>query len=167
MSTNMTLSNEIDIGLSLPKRNGPKPETSRPTRKERKPHKQMTQNAPRSLQEELFERARQLPHIAIGNSLVSVPGARAFHLQEGHVHGPREAFQAGREFAHLHPSDDGSLHMTLPPRVYDEVLAKGWGEPHPLSGTMLIWGPRDAQELEVVWDLLKVSYAYALGSYGN
>jgi Family of unknown function (DUF5519) len=94
-----------------------------------------------------------------------VPGARAFHLDEASARGPWQAFQAGREFAHLHPSEDGSLHMTLPPALYDEVLAKGWGEPHPLSRTMLVWGPRDAAELEVVWGLIKASHAYANGAF--
>jgi hypothetical protein len=161
----MTARTEIDAGFEIPKRRGPKPETTRPTRAERKPHKQLTQNAPGDLQEELFNRVRRLPDVSIGDSLVSVPGARAFHLRDESARGPREAFQAGREFAHLHPSDDGSLHVTLPPDLYDEVLAKGWGEPHPLSGTMLVWGPRDADELEVVWSIVKASYAYANGTY--
>jgi hypothetical protein len=160
----MTARAELDAGLEIPQRRGPKPETTRPSRQQPKPHKQLTQNAPADLQEVLFARMRQLPDITIGDSLVSVPGARAFHLQEERARGPRQAFQVGREFAHLHPAEDGSLHMTLPPDVYQEVLAKGWGEPHPLSGTMLVWGPRDAAELEVVWRLLKASHAYATGS---
>jgi hypothetical protein len=94
---------------------------------------------------------------------VSVPGARAFHLVEGVGSGPPQAFQRGREFAHLHPAFDGSLHLTLPQDVYDQVQARGWGEPHPLSGTMMVFGPRDEEELEVVWAILKESYAYARG----
>jgi hypothetical protein len=38
-----------------------------------------------------------------------------------------EAFLIGREFAHVHPRYDGSMHMMLPPEAVDEVLAKGWG----------------------------------------
>lgn len=161
----MIVRTELGTGPGLPRRRGPKPDATRPMRGERKPHKQLTQNAPGELQEQLFERARQLPNVSVGKSLVSVPGARAFHLDEEHAHGPRQAFQAGREFAHLHPAQDGSLHMALPPDLYDEVLANGWGEPHPVSGTMLVWGPRDTAELEVVWSLIKASYAYANGSY--
>lgn len=163
----MTIQMELDSGLGIPRRRGSKPATTRPTRAERKPHRQITQNAPRELQEQLFERARRLPHVSIGKSLVSVPGARAFHLDEEHAHGPKQAFQAGREFAHLHPLPDGSLHMALPPHLYDEVLAKGWGEPHPVSGTMLVFGPRDVDELEVVWNLIKASHAYANGGDGR
>ena len=32
-----------------------------------------------------------------------------------------------------------------------------------LSGTPMIYGPRDAQELEVVWQLLLASYRFARG----
>jgi hypothetical protein len=97
------------------------------------------------------------------DSLVSVPGALAFVLDEESAGGPAEAFQAGREFAHLHPQEDGSLHMTLPSEVAEEAYEKGWGEPHPRSGTPLIFGPRDDGELDVVWQLLRASYTYARG----
>lgn len=96
-------------------------------------------------------------------SLVSVPGARAFVLDEEAAAGPADAFQAGREFAHLHPPSDGSLHMTLPTDVADEAYEKGWGEPHPVSGTPLIFGPRDDDELEVIWFLLQASHRFATG----
>ena len=95
------------------------------------------------------------------DSEVSVPGARAFVLDEATARGPREAFMVGREFAHLHPPEDGSLHLTLPAPVAGAVYAAGWGEPHPMTGTPLIFGPRDEAELEVVWGLLRVSYEHA------
>lgn len=149
--------------LSLPDRQGAPPETSRPSRERPFPHSQLNQNAPRELQEALFERARELPGVTVGDSLVSVPGARAFHLDDEHAEGPRSAFQAGTEFAHLHPPHDGSLHLTLPPGAYEEVRAKGWGEPHPVSGTMMLFGPRDDSELEIVWKIVQSSYRFATG----
>ena len=147
----------------IPQRAGPPPETRRPSRARRVAHQQLTQNAPPELQETLFERARALPGVQVGPSLVSVPGARAFFLEEHMAQGPAGAFQRGLEFAHLHPSNDGSLHLTLPPAAQQVVLDKGWGEPHPISGTPMIYGPRDAQELEVVWRLLLLSYRFARG----
>lgn len=101
--------------------------------------------------------------MSAADSLVSVPGAIAFVLDEAVAGGPPEAFQAGREFAHLHPEDDGSLHMTLPAAVAREVFEKGWGEPHPASGTPLVYAPRDEAELKVVRRLLRSSYDYATG----
>jgi len=128
------------------------------------PHAQRSQNAPAHLQEELIRRALELPGVSESPSLVSVPGARAFVLDEATAGGPAEAFQAGREFAHIHPPYDGSLHLTLPIDVAEAAYAAGWGEPHPLSGTPLVFGPRDEAELEVVWELLQSSYEHARGS---
>jgi Family of unknown function (DUF5519) len=75
----------------------------------------------------------------------------------------RPDWTMGREFAHLHPQQDGSLHMTLPAQIATEAYQNGWGEPHPRSGTPLIFAPRDQDELEVVWRLLRLSYEYAAG----
>ncbi|PTL78799.1 luciferase family protein [Vitiosangium sp. GDMCC 1.1324] len=128
--------------------------------------RQLTQQAPPTLQEELFTRASALPDVEVAPSLVSVPGARAFVLRPEAARGPREAFQAGTEFAHIHPADDGSLHMKLPPALAEQVYQEGWGVPHPRSGTPLVYGPRDPAELEVVWQLLLRSHAWARGAPG-
>jgi phospholipase/carboxylesterase len=144
--------------LNLPRREGPPPEVIGPA-----PHAQRSQIAPSHLQDELAERAFALPSVNESQSLVSVPGARAFVLAQDAAGGPAEAFQAGLEFAHLHPAYDGSLHMTLPAPLADEAYEKGWGEPHPVEGTALIFGPRDERELEIVWSLLLASYEYATG----
>jgi phospholipase/carboxylesterase len=144
---------------TLPTRSGPAPVTIGP-----RPHAQVSQTSPPALQRELAARAVALPGVQSADSLVSVPGALAFVLDEESAAGPAEAFQAGREFAHLHPQEDGSLHMTLPPDIAAQAYEKGWGEPHPYSGTPLIFGPRDDDELEVVWSLLQASYEYARGA---
>ena len=146
---------------TMTRREGPPPEVIGP-----RPHAQRSQNAPAALQEELVRRALELPGVSEADSRVSVPGARAFVLDEASAHGPREAFQVEHEFAHIHPSEDGSLHMTLPDQVAEAAYAAGWGEPHPISGTPLIFGPRDEAELEIVWGLLRSSYEYASTSPG-
>ena len=126
----------------------------------------MSQNAPEHLQERVLEHVASLPGVSVGDSLVSVPGARAFHLDADRAKGPADAFQRGTEFAHLHPPHDGSLHATVPPDLYREIVDKGRGEPHPISGTPMLFGPRDDEELEVVTRLLDASYSYATGAYG-
>ena len=151
----------------VPRRQGPSPLTTRPSPENPFPHQQLTQTAPAALQERLFRRATSLPGVTVRDSCVSVPGARAFHLDEEMARGPEEAFQCAREFAHLHPPGDGSMHLTLPAIVRDEVREKGWGEPHPISGTILLFGPRDEIELETVWQVLLVSYRFALGDLGS
>lgn len=147
----------------LPRRAGEAPRTTTPTRERPFPHQQLDQRAPVDVQELLFQRAARLPGVRVGRSLVSLPESRAFHLDEHHTAGPREAFQRGTEFAHIHTDNDGSLHLTLPPDLYAEVLAKGWGEPHPISGTMMLFGPRDEDELEVAWRILEASWRWASG----
>jgi phospholipase/carboxylesterase len=149
------------IPMPLPKRKGPPPEVIGP-----RPHAQRSQNAPSALQEELVRHVLELPGVSEAESGVSVPGARAFVLDEGSARGPENAFQIGREFAHIHPPEDGSLHMTLPDEVAEAAFAGGWGEPHPISGTPLIFGPRDEAELEAVWGLLRSSYEFATGKFG-
>lgn len=132
---------------ALPERVGPAPEVIGP-----RPHAQRSQNAPLQLQQELVRRALALPGVSEAASRVSVPGARAFVVDEAHASGPAEAFQVAHEFAHIHPPEDGSLHMTLPAEIAEDAYGKGWGEPHPVSGTPLIFGPRDEAELEVSGD---------------
>ncbi len=144
------------------RRSGPRPETT-PTN----PHTQLTQNAPPELQERIFAFASALPGVVVGPSAVSVPGARAFHLPDA-AEGAREAFMVEREFAHLHPASDGSLHMALPPDVVERVIENGWAERHPLAGRfglpgniVMVYGPRDEDELAVVEELVWASHAHA------
>ena len=150
----------VNSGNWLPRRPGPRPHTRR---RDGAAHVQLSQNAPVELQEKLFERACALPGVFTGESLVSVPGARALFLDESLAEGPEEAFQAGTEFAHVHPARDGSLHLTLPAGMVGEVEEKGWGERHPVSPSVMVYGPRDEFELEVVWRLLRASYRFAAG----
>jgi phospholipase/carboxylesterase len=155
------------VGLeSLPERPGPFPSTSTNT-----PQEQLTQQAPPELQEQLFERVSKLPGVGTRDSAISVPGARAFVVRK--PGGPEDAFlvpQVG-EFAHLHPPYDGSLHLALPPALAAEVLAKQWGVAHPLAGLrvtpgmVMVFGPRDEAELEVVAAIVATSHAWATGAF--
>jgi hypothetical protein len=149
-------------GDELPPRQGEPPKTT-----DRDPHRQLTQNAPVHLQDELISRARMLPQTIIRPSLISAPGARAFVLD---VVSPasNKGFIIGHEFAHLHPPDDGSLHMVMPAEYVKSVVLAGWGALHPVAmsgliplNTIMVFGPRDDDELEVVWRLLVTSHEYA------
>ncbi|MGH3900703.1 MAG: phospholipase [Pseudonocardiaceae bacterium] len=148
----------------LPARPGPPPEVSVTT-----PQQQESQNAPTELQEALFSRVAMLPGVAIQPSAVSVPGARAFVLGPGEARGPADAFMVADvgEFAHLHPGYDGSLHLVLPIPLAHDALAKGWAVAHPLSGLrmsaglVLIFGPRNPMELEIITAIARTSHSYA------
>jgi phospholipase/carboxylesterase len=149
-------------GGILPERAGPSPQVSTKT-----PQEQLTQNSPRAMQEELFARVASLPGVATRPSAISVPGARAFTFVDGS--GPQDAFLVPEvaEFAHLHPSHDGSLHVALPPGMAADVVSKGWGVAHPLAGLrttpgmVMIFGPRTRAELDIVTSMVTFSRTWA------
>jgi hypothetical protein len=151
-------------GEPLPRRAGPPPETT-PTN----PHTQLTQQpADEALRAELARRLFSLPGVEERPSIISVPGARALWLEEGS--GPPEAFMAGREFAHLHPRGDHSLHAMLPVEAAREAVDAGWAEQHPVArmgligeGAVMLYAPRDALELDIVERLVGISHRYARG----
>lgn len=150
--------------LNLPPRAGQKPDTT-----SRLPHSQLTQHGPDHITAKLHEWCFSLPNIGNEPSRISVPGARAMVVHDG-VDCNHGAFMVGREFAHIHPHpDSGSLHVMLPPKDAIEVVAKGWGEDHYLVtqghwpvGLVLVFSPRDEQELEVVQLIVKKSYNFAI-----
>ncbi|MEM9034224.1 MAG: luciferase family protein [Actinomycetota bacterium] len=154
----MTLS--ID---DLPVRFGPRPTTT-PIN----PHTQLDQNAPADLQEEVADFMFGLACVDEGESRISVPGARAMLLQDSCRSGPPEAFMIDREFCHLHPPSDGSLHLNLPPEVGAAAIERGWAENHPLARrgiipttVVMVYGPRDRAELDVVKLLVAASHRFA------
>jgi phospholipase/carboxylesterase len=129
---------------------------------------QLEQNAPESCWSELCRLAFDLPDVVERPSQVSVPGARALWLRDDAPAGPREAFMVGREFAHVHPLPEGSMHLALPPPLAEIAIAKGWAEPHPMARTgvipetiVMIYGPRDDEELGAVWSLVQASHRFA------
>lgn len=153
----------------LPERLGSRPRTTPAN-----PHMQLEQNAPAEHWAELTRRAFALPDVEERSSLVSVAGARALWLRDGVPAGPPTAFMVGREFAHIHPLPEASMHLALPPQLAREAVEKGWAEQHPVARMgyipetiVMVYGPRDAEEVEVAWTLLRASYAYARGARGG
>jgi hypothetical protein len=152
--------------MSLPNRPGPPPRTT-PSN----PHTQLDQQpSDPSIREQLARRLFGLPDVEERPTLISVPGARALWLKDDVPPGPPEAFMIEREFAHLHPGRDQSLHATLPPELAQEAIDTGWAELHPVARlglipatTVMLYAPRDAIELEVVYGLVRASYHFAGG----
>ena len=78
----------------------------------------------------------------------------------------------GREFAHIHPYPDmGSMHVQLRHDDAIEVIEKGWGEHHTLVtegfrpvGLMMVFSPRDEDELGVIKSIIGCSYEHATGT---
>jgi hypothetical protein len=149
---------------SLPVRLGDRPRTT-PTN----PHTQLDQQ-PTDLAwvEELARRVFSLPGVIEQPSRISVPGARALVLAPEEATGPPEAFLIDREFAHLHPAPDHSLHAMLPAETVTEAVAAGWAEPHPVAlrglippTAVMLYAPRDEAEVDVIEALVRASHAFA------
>ncbi|CAI6245823.1 unnamed protein product [Periconia digitata] len=79
----------------------------------------------------------------------------------------------GGEVCHAHPSD-GSMHMTLHPADANVVLENGWGERHPLARGgwcrkfvprefMLIYAPRDLEEVEHAVEIISAAVWWVAG----
>ena len=156
---------------SLPPRRG-----SRPATTQTNPHLQIDQQpTDPSIRDELTRRVWGLAHVREEPSGISVPGARALVLEESSRGvGPPEAFMVGREFAHLHPDPDMSLHVMLPVDVAREVMDAGWGEPHVMVSkgfapptAVMLYAPRDRTELEIVHRLVCLSHGFATGAWGE
>jgi hypothetical protein len=148
----------------LPMRVGDRPRTT-PTN----PHTQLDQQPTDSRWvEQLAHRVFALPGVVEEPSRISVPGARALVLAPGEAVGPPEAFLIDREFAHLHPAPDHSLHAMLPIETVTEAVAAGWAEPHPVAlrglipaTAVMLYAPRDEAELDVIEGLVRASHAFA------
>lgn len=159
MGTQITLEN-------MPIRNGERPSTTNSN-----PHTQLNQQPEdisyvNSLQSWAFE----LTNIKKKPSLVSVPGAIALFMDKEHSCKSCNAFMTDTEFAHFHPHPDYSLHLGLPKKDAEVIIAKGWGEWHPLirrgflpPNIIMMYAPRNQEELEIAKFILGRSYAYAKG----
>jgi hypothetical protein len=151
----------------LPFRAGDRPRTT-PTN----PHTQLSQQPDDpGLGAQLARRVFTLPGVSEEPSGISVPGARALVLAEEAAAGPPEAFLIGREFAHLHPAPDHSLHAMLPLKIAEEAVAAGWAEPHPVAlrgliprTAVMLYAPRNHAELDVIEQLVCASHAFARGA---
>ena len=151
--------------MNLPARKGPGPETT-----SQLPHSQVTQHGPDAVIDKLHEWAFSLPSVQNEHSGISVPGARALVMHRD-TQCNHEAFMIGREFAHIHPHpDNGSLHVKLPAADAKHVVDTGWGEDHYLvtqgmypKGLIMVFSPRDDEELEVVKTIVARSHDFALG----
>jgi hypothetical protein len=150
---------------ALARRAGPRPCTTVAN-----PHSQLDQQPPREVIDDLVVRLQRMDGVLVGGSLRAPPGTIGFHLPLARARGPVEAFLLGREFAHVHPDPDGSLHLTLPSGLREAAILAGWAEPHPLAGrpsvspqTVMVYAPRDEEEVEVVTALAEASRRYAAG----
>lgn len=123
--------------------------------------------------EEIREAMKQwaftaFPNVSEHDTLISVPSSRAMWLDESVPAAHKDAFMPGqnsREFCHLH--EDGSLHAVVSNETEEEILQKGWGVRHMYYDRgvkeMLVYAPRNTEEVEVVKNIVAASFRYASG----
>jgi len=151
----------------LPARTGPRPRTSSEI-----PHSQLDQQpADGRHVDAILAEAATWPAVIAGPSQISVDGARALTLDTSSPGGPPEAFMVGREFCHVHAEGDFSLHATLPVPLAEAAEGAGWAEPHFFVRTgqapktvVMVYAPRDDSERDIVMQLVRASYEFALGA---
>lgn len=153
---------------ALPARREPRP----PVSSHPIPHRQLGQRPAAAVIAQTFALVRNMPvelpgALTLGRSVFERRGEALFCAQ------PASAapwLRAARgEVAHVH-AQDGSLHAVLHPQDAAQVIEAGWGERHPLCGVpllgipltyLLIYAPRNAEELAVVGEIVRRASEFA------
>jgi len=143
----------------LPRRQGPRPGTLGIA-----PHRQINQTSSPEIFALLVRALRTIAgenqHLEEGTSCFEKHGTGLFSSR------PLRR-TCGGEICHAHPSD-GSLHLTLHPADAKVMLEAGLGERHPLArggwlerfvpgGFVMVYAPRDEEELDVVLELVRAA----------
>lgn len=145
----------------MEQRHGPRPDVSTDG-----PQRQLTQRSTPELWGRLVAETVALPGVVEGHSAVSPASSRAIFIELTDVTTPETSLapEARLEPVHLHGVDDTSIHLCLPRERADQLVALGWAEPHQYGdfGTeLLVYGPRDTDELNVVLALIRESLTFA------
>lgn len=146
----------------------PEREDSAPLTTSTSPHKQLSQNGSQENYNKLLLWVSTLKFVEIKPSLISNSGAKALFLSND-IKSINPRAVVAREFAHIHPYPDGSLHLFLPMTDAKEVVQKGWGEFHPLafskqvpSNFIMLYSPRTEEEFKLVKEIILRSYSFAV-----
>lgn len=157
------ISTAAAIALDLPERPGPRPDTTKDV-----PHIQIGVEPLPEINAELLRRVAKIPDVEIRDTVISLPGAKGFWLNDQIALARPESIVGGREFAHMHP--DGSLHASLEPEFATKAIKAGWAVLHPWAGQrpgwdgfVMIYTPTTAEELDVVIGLVVESYKFVTG----
>ena len=146
----------------LARRRGERPQTAGTG-----PHRQLTQQATPERWGRLVFEALRIPHVVEGRSSVSPVSSRALLIDDVHDPLTPETSLAPVppvEPAHLHGVTDTSVHLCLPVDRAAQVCDLGWGEPHGHADhatEIMVYGPRDDEELHIVLGLLRESVSFA------
>ena len=146
--------------LDLPARDGARPQTTNGV-----PHIQVDVTPSPEISDEMLRRVEAIPGVSIRPTVVSLPGALGFWIDENVELARADVIVGGREFAHLHP--DGSLHASLSPELARRAIEAGWAVAHPWAsrragweGFVMIYTPLSQAELDVVVQLVVAGFDF-------
>lgn len=153
----------IGDSTKLPSRNSPIPLTT-----DSVPHVQIGVNPDPEISAKLLLQVSKIPGVQIRETVISLPGAKGFWIDESVTITRPQVIVGGREFAHMHP--DGSLHASLSPELAKEAVELGWATYHPWAdqrpgweGFVMIYTPGSDDELDLVVQLVLRSYNFVTG----
>tara|TARA_B110000967_G_C18854973_1_gene546693 strand:- start:555 stop:1115 length:561 start_codon:yes stop_codon:yes gene_type:complete len=154
--------------FSLPERKGETPQIGQVP-----PQLQFSDKSPRDIYQKFHDwMFTTFPKVRKEPTRISVPTSTAMWLDENENVGHIDAFMppsGGREFTHIHL--DGSFHTVVGTEVENEIIAKKWGVRHMYYDQgvkeVLVYAPRNEEEIDIVKTIVIKSYEYATGKKHN
>ncbi|EGN98947.1 hypothetical protein SERLA73DRAFT_181691 [Serpula lacrymans var. lacrymans S7.3] len=160
---------------SIPERRGLRPQTGWHVF----PQRQLTKFSPKSVRQPLLDIFNKLGKANPG--LVEIANSRfekhhdAIVIASSRPSPHKVADHARREITHIHQEKDFSLHAILAPQDCKLLIERGWAERHPLANSvapslglpkeyLLIYSPRDVEELEMVERIIVAAIGFQTGS---
>ncbi len=137
------------------------------------PQLQFSDKSPRDIYQKFHNwMFTTFPKVRKEPTRISVSTSTAMWLDENENAGHIDAFMppsGGREFTHIHL--DGSFHTVVGTDVENEIIAKNWGVRHMYYDRgvkeVLVYAPRNEEEIEIAKTIVIKSYEYATGINAN
>ena len=133
------------------------------------PHIQINGEAVPEISAELLKLVSKISGVKLQGTIVGRSGSTGFWLDENMKLARPDVIVRGREFGHLHP--DGSLHISLPPKLAVLAVKTGWATHHPWAnqragweGFVMLYTPKTKNELKTVYNLVVHSYNFVTGN---
>jgi hypothetical protein len=115
----------------------------------------------------LVDEVRGWPYVQLYPPFAGNPDTFSFRLEEMSIAADSSAFITDREFARVLMATP-TIYVTLPLVCAHWAIVRRWAEPHFLSshgvmppGVVVLYTPRDQEELEVCYFLFSESYCFA------
>ena len=163
MNRSESVKNPINITPSLPNRRGKRPLTIVSPL-----HVQCSDHGDHRALRDLVNEVIAWPDIEAGPLPVGSADLISFQVGEDVATGDPSVFIAGREFGRV-LFGAPTIYLTLPLICAHWAVVRGWAEPHYSSrsglvppGVMVVYTPRDGDEVAVCRSLFWISYNFSL-----